>query len=427
MLGFLHPLLDSLGLEPLLHEFVVEANRPVRSDLAVPSPARMRAAICGVPDDSSRGGAIIGVVRDAQDRAPLAGVAVTAEWLELSLGREGMTGRISSQVDTTRENGWYAVCNVPSPGTLVISAVRGAASTDRVEVDLSIGAFARRELYIGAARTVVAADSVTRLQRAGDGQLRGVVVAAGSRRPLAGAQVGVVDGAWTTANNRGEWTLDTAPTGTRVLQVRAVGYYPQRVIVDVVNGAQPVTTALPTMQSVLDTVRVSAAKLTRVSRGFEERRLSANGKFLTQEDVIRRHPLVTSDLFHTVAGLQVEQASDAVDGKRILMKGLFVDRCYPAIYIDGMYMSDLSADDIDGMVRPDEVAGIEVYASAWAPAQFSRGMAGIGRTGELCGSIVIWTRPSPARQKRLPWWQRTLTLLGAGAVAVLIGTTANHW
>src|SRR5688500_17459235 len=88
MLGFLHPLLDSLGIEPLLREVVVGANQSVRSDLAVPSPARMRAAICGAPDDSSRGGAIVGVVRDARGLAPLARVAVTVEWLELSLGRE---------------------------------------------------------------------------------------------------------------------------------------------------------------------------------------------------------------------------------------------------------------------------------------------------------------------------------------------------
>jgi hypothetical protein len=338
-----------------------------------------------------------------------------------------MTGRIASQVDTTRDNGWYAVCNVPSPGTLVISAVRGADSTDRVDVDLSSASFARRELYVGMARTATTGDTVRRLLRTGDGLLRGVVVAAGSGRPLANAQVGITDGAWTTANDRGEWTLDAAPMGTRVLQVRAVGYYPQRIAVDVASGAQSVTTALPTMQSVLDTVRITSSRLTRVTRGFDERRRGGNGRFLTQEDVVRRHPLVTSDLFHTVAGLQVEQASDPIEGKRVLMRGTFSDRCSPAIYIDGIYMSDLSADDIDGMVRPDEVAGIEIYAGSWVPAQFTRGLAGIGRLGEACGSIAIWTRPSPARQKRLPWWQRTVTLLGAGALAVLIGTTANHW
>jgi len=423
MLGFLHPLLDSLGIEPLLHEVVVATSQSVRSDLAVPSPARMRAAICGAPDDSSRGGAVIGVVRDARDRAPLARVAVSVEWLELSLGREGMTGRITSQVDTTRDNGWFAVCNVPSPGTLVISAARGADSTDRVDIDLSSVSFARRELYVGASRIVTTGDSVRRLQRAGDGTLRGVVVAAGSRRPLANAQVGLIDGAWTTANDRGEWTMDGAPAGTRVLQVRAVGYYPQRVIVDVVEGAQPITTALPTMQSILDTVRIAASRLTRVTRGFEERRRSGFGRFLTQEDVIRRHPLVTSDLFHTVAGLRVEQMAQ----KRILMNGMFGDRCFPAVYIDGMYMSDLSADDIDGMVSPDEVAGIEVYTGARAPAQFSRGLAGIGHVGDQCGSIVIWTRPAPRPKKHVSWWQRSITILGAGALAVLIGTTANHW
>ena len=421
MLGFLHPVLDSLGLEPPLHEVVVDGDRAVRSDLAIPSPARMRAAICGAPDDSSRGGAVMGVVRDAQNRAPLGGAAVTVEWLELSLGREGVSGKIASRSETSLENGWFSVCSVPSPGTIVVTAARGADSTDRVEIDLSTDVFARRELYVGESRLLSRGDSAADQQRVGSGQLRGTVVTAENGRPVAGAQVGITDGPWTTANTRGEWALSDAPTGTRMLQVRAVGYYPQRIAVDVVRDGAPVRTALPTMKSVLDTVRVTASRLTRESRGFEERRRSGFGRYLTQEDVLRRQPLVVSDLFHRVAGLRVERASNPIDGSRILMRGVFSDRCSPAIYIDGFYMSDLSANDIDAMVRPDEVAGIEVYAGTSVPAQFTRGMAGIGRVGELCGSIVIWTQPAPSPKKRMSWGQRALTLLGAGAFAVMIG------
>ena len=422
MLGFLHPLLDSLGLEPVLHEVVVDGDRVVRSDLAIPSPARMRAAICGAPDDSSRGGAVMGVVRDARDRAPLGRATISVEWLELSLGREGLSGRIASRSETSHDNGWFSVCNVPSPGTVVVTAARGADSTDRVEIDLSTDVFARRELYVGEARSLTRSDSAARQQRVGDGELRGTVVTAENGRPLAGAQVGITDGPWTTANALGEWWLANAPTGTRVLQVRAVGYYPQRIAVDVVRDGPPVRSALPTMRSVLDTVRVTASRLTNKSRGFEERRRSGFGRYLTAEDVVRRQPLVVSDLFHSVGGVRVEPASDPIDGTRILMRGAFGGRCFPAIYIDGLYMSDLSANDIDAIVRPDEVAGIEVYAGVSVPAQFTRGMAGIGRVGELCGSIVIWTRPSPSRMKRMSWGQRALTLLGAGAFAVMIGT-----
>lgn len=425
MLGFLHPLLDSLGLEPLLHEVAVDASRPTRADLAIPSPARMRAAVCGAPNDSSHGGAVIGVVRSSRDRSPVAAAVVTAEWLELSLRRDGMSGRVNSQSDTTGENGWFVLCNVPSPGTLLIAAGRGADNTDKLEVDLTNG-FARRELYLGVANVVRRGDSTMNRVRIGAGRLRGVVVAADNDRLLAGARVSIADGNWTEANNRGEWNLSEIPTGTRVLHVRAVGFYPQRVVVDVVDGAPTIFTELPTMKAVLDTVRVTASRVTRESRGFEERRRTGIGRFVTQEDILRRQPLATSDLFNSVAGLRVERADNPADGRRVFMSGSVGDRCFPAIYIDGQYMSDLGADDIDSFVRPDEVVGIEIYSGPWAPVQFTRGMAGIGTDGNLCGSIVIWTQPSALRMKGASWRVRALTIAGAGAIALLISAIVGR-
>src|SRR5687768_7066175 len=47
LLGFLHPLLDSLGVEPALREVVVAGRRSVIADVSVPSPRQLLAAICG--------------------------------------------------------------------------------------------------------------------------------------------------------------------------------------------------------------------------------------------------------------------------------------------------------------------------------------------------------------------------------------------
>jgi hypothetical protein len=58
--------------------------------------------------------------------------------------------------------------------------------------------------------------------------------------------------------------------------------------------------------------------------------------------------------------------------------------CTPNIYIDGLYLSGASADDIDGWVNPERVKGIEIYIEA-PPPQFQQALSG-------CGSIVIWTR-----------------------------------
>lgn len=394
-LGFFHPMLDSLGVEAPLRELYIDGRARVRADLAIPSPARLRAAICGPQSALDSGAVVIEVVRDAQDRAPVAGVTVSGEWIELSVSRVGFTRRIARRVATTAANGWFSLCNVPSSGTVALIATRGADSTDLIEVQvLPAEGFLRRELYLGSARIVVIGDATQRADtlvpssrrvRTGDGRLSGTVVTAVGGRPLAGARVNITDGPLTVSNEQGEWTLVDVPVGTRMLEVRAVGFYPERRAVDVVAGGPPIRVALSTFQAVLDTVRIAASRVTDPNmRGFAERRRGSGvGRFLTPEDIARHQPVFTSDALSRVPGLYVDRVP--IGDTRIRMRGLFEERCLPAVYIDGHHMRDLSADDINDWVRPAEVAGIEVYAAGMVPAQFQPGLSG-------CGSIVIWTK-----------------------------------
>ena len=257
MLGFLHPMLDSLGVEPPVREVNVAGAQPVRADLGIPSPARLRSAICGQRLSADSGAFVIGVVRDARDGNPAGGVSVAVMWAELSFGPQGLTRHLPRRVITTAANGWFALCDIPTAGTIGLSASRGADSTDLIDVEVPAERFLRRDLYLGPARAVVAGDTPTR-RRTGDGRLTGVVVTAADGKPLTGAQVSIRDGPQTSANERGEWTLVNAPLGTRMLEVRAIGYYPERRAVDVVTGVAPIRTALSTMKSVLDTVTVTA-------------------------------------------------------------------------------------------------------------------------------------------------------------------------
>ena len=169
-LGFYHPMLDSLGVEPPLREVSMEGRRAVHADLAIPSAARMRAAICGTKPASDSSALLVGFVRDANDREPASGVTVTGEWLELSFRKDGMVRRVPRLVATTGENGWFAMCNVPRDGTMALMATRGADSTDLIEVKVPADGFLRRELYIGPAAgvvaTVVEVDTVQRKKAA---------------------------------------------------------------------------------------------------------------------------------------------------------------------------------------------------------------------------------------------------------------------
>jgi len=397
-LGFFHAVLDSLGVELPLRDLTVRRGRPARADLAVPSGGTLRALICGVrsPRDSGvvvSGGAVIGVVRDARSGAPVESVTVSGEWLEISFRTQGIDRRRPRVVVTTGANGWFALCNAPASGNVFLTASRGADSTDLIEAAVPIEGFLRRDLYLGAARTVVVRDTTPRpdslalpprIVRSGEGRLSGRVMSADSRRPLAGAIVHLSDGPTTRADERGAFTLANAPLGTRVLEVRSVGYYPDRRAVHVVGGMPPVQVALSTFKSVLDTVKIIATVAAdRHTSGFEDRKRSGLGKMLTSEDLARRGAIFTSDAFKNLAGVRLERTQT---GERvILVRSAFTEWCVPSVHIDGLYMWTLSADDIDGMVSLRYVKGIEVYTQETTPVEFQRAMTG-------CGTILIWTK-----------------------------------
>ncbi|MCR4340622.1 MAG: carboxypeptidase regulatory-like domain-containing protein [Gemmatimonadaceae bacterium] len=391
MLGFLHPVLDSLGVEPPVREVVVTGGRPVLADVAIPSPRRLLAAICGEQSVRDSGAVIVGIVRDARSHAPMAGVAVAAEWLEFSVRREGFTRRLQRASATTTETGWFSLCDVPSPGTTTLVASGGADSTAQIEVTISAEPVIRRDFYLGSARTVVAAGverpagdtaAPPRTVQAGDGRLSGTVAAINTGAPIAGAQVVMTDGPDARTNERGEWTLADVPLGTRTLEVRALGYYPERRAVNVFTGAPAVHVGLSTLRAVLDTVRVTASRWRDEHRlAFEARRRTGLGRYLTAEQIARRAPVNASDLFRGIAGV----ATDA--GMIRIRRG--DSECSPSLYLNGthiqpMMLGDLTADDIDSWVRPQEIAAIEVYGDV-VPPQFQQILLG-------CGAIAIWTK-----------------------------------
>jgi hypothetical protein len=388
-LGFFHPMLDSIGVDLPLRDVTVTAHRSLHADLAIPAPARIRSAVCGKAATQDQGALVLGIVRDANDGSPAAGVNVTGEWMEIAIDKGGMFRRMPTRTATTGDNGWFALCNVPRGGTMSLSATRGADSTDRIEVDVPAEGFLRHELYIGTTRTVASSAPVQSsgilaakpiLMHYGNGRLTGTVIAGATGKPLPGAQVTIVGGPRVTANESGEFILSDAPMGTRMLEVRSLGYYPDRRRVDVVAGAPPVRVVLSTFRAVLDTVKIRARRLAdKHDSGFEERkRSSGSGKFLTAEDIAKRGAIFTSGIFRSIPGVRVI-------GDSIQMRGAFEEWCSPEFYVDGRFLYTQGGEELDSEMLPKDIAAIEVYSGAYVPPQFSQGMGG-------CGAIVIWTK-----------------------------------
>lgn len=380
--GFLHPLLDSLGVEPLLHEIVVSDGRTVFADLATPSAERLLAVVCGAsPSDSA--GMVIGYVRDPRDGHSHAGARVIGEWLEMAFTRRGFQRRTPRVEATSLASGWFALCGVPPGGAMTLTARRGDVATARIEVLVPAHGVLRRDVYV--------ADSAIAqgVRRSGEGRIAGVVLASATGRPIANAQVALANGPEARADERGEWTLADAPLGTATLEARAVGYAPARRVVDVVPDAPRVTLRLETLKAVLDTIRVTEQAVTRNMMQFDvRRRANGGGRFLTAAQIARMRPFNTSDLLKNLAGVVV--ARDTVDGtiRRILMRGPF-GACDPAIVVDGTYFDTLNADELDDWVHPDAIAGIEWYSEAVVPPQFRKVNT---PDSAPCGSLVIWKK-----------------------------------
>jgi hypothetical protein len=408
-LGFFHPMLDSLGVEAPLRGISVSDHRSVEIELGIPSPARLRAAICGKPTKGDSSALIVGVVRDAKSGSPVSGVTVRGEWTEYSFTPKGVERRVPRIIATTGDNGWFAMCNVPSAGTVALVASRDADSTDLIELQIPAEKILRRELYLGQNRTIVASRSADprspfapppRRVHLGDGTVTGLVVNV-SGYPIINALVSIADGPEGRTNHAGEFTINNAPVGSRMLEVRALGYYPDRRRVDVINGAAYSRVILRTLQSVLDTVKVSASRLkSRDRSGFIERVRTGPGRYLTSRQIAKRPATFTSDLFRTMPGLRIGFATDtlasdmviavapddmSMSDRRILMRGISGDWCAPVIYLDGMAMPGLGADEIDAWLQPTQIEGIEIYSEATVPTQFQKWRGG-------CGSIMIWKK-----------------------------------
>lgn len=190
-----------------------------------------------------------------------------------------------------------------------------------------------------------------------------------------------VDGAFAIQAAQLRW-------GANRLEFRRMGYAPKAVLlgaptheVDITTEVElaPLAVAMPEVVVEGDRTVYVYGRL----REFEYRRKSGLGYYFTRADIERLQPLYVSDLLWRVPGVMVSPSSSGTNNVRFLRGG----GCTPAFFLDGMPLNPVAGleTNIDDMVLPDEVAGIEVYKGpATVPGRF--GMLG------SCGIVAVWTR-----------------------------------
>jgi len=383
--GFMHPMLDSLGLAITQRLLTVSTDGELRLDLAVPGPERIEDALCGIGEKETNG-AVLGYVLNSHTLAPTDSATVIAEWAEVILGKGGVDHEVLSRKTVTDGNGWFALCGVPTSSSVILRAVGGTDTSGGIELEVPKSRIARRTLYLD--RPLSTDTSVAGALRADTAHARidGVVtgwVRSEDGVPIPGAHVKLYTSkVVAVTNDSGAFQLAGVPGGTQTLSTRALGFVPDERPIDVTDRNIPVVIGMLTVRRFLDTVHVRAKRPTLTSIvGFDDRRRSGAGKFFTASDIDRIHPNEVTDILRHAP--QVSLATDNNHHVQIRMRG-DLESCTPAIFLDGKQLINWELSDLNSLVQPDQIGGMEVYTPAMTPAEF--------RTQQGCGSILLWTR-----------------------------------
>lgn len=229
--------------------------------------------------------------------------------------------------------------------------------------------------------------------------LEGVVLVEGTSRPLPTAIVELVgQGRETISDDEGRFRLSSVVPGMDTLVIRLLEFESDRIPLTIAPGGRhrlELVVAYPSATLEELVVEVARTRSERM-RGFEHRRRRGIGSFITREEIERRNPPYLSWLFWGLKRVRVRGGQVLLDARGVnltLRPSLSIEgepitimrdtgECAPAIFVDGVKRGPLThVDDI----FPEEVAGIEVYASPFIPARFSDAF-------NRCGSIVIWRR-----------------------------------
>jgi hypothetical protein len=391
--GFFHPRLDSLGIEGLARSVDVGGERETRVALAIPSRRTIVATYCPREKRTDEGTLLLGRVLDATGAGPLDSAKVSLSWTELLIGSAGLFADRNNVVAQSGDDGRFAVCGMASDAELLVQATHGSDTSGVVLVHASAEGITGVEMYVGPSESA-RADSLSPdaaragilLPRRGSARLAGTVRSRGGS-PIPGARVRIVGSlSEVTTTADGGFHLENLPAGSYTLEARAIGFEPERRAVALLVGETAMNRAevvLEQYRPSLDTIRViGSADMTLLRTGFESRRRSGFGHFIDRAAIERRNPMYITDMISHLSGVTVHTA---FGGHYVLMKRLS-EYCMPDLFIDGVrYIGREVGRDIDQLIDPARVAGIEVYTRAsQAPLQF----AGTSTAG--CGSIVVW-------------------------------------
>jgi hypothetical protein len=379
-IAFASPLLDSLEYGGAVRNLSVAAGGTTRADLAVPSRATLRSLACpGMPVDSGAG-ALVGLVSDADRGAPLSGAQVLLSGN--GRGADLVTDGAGAQpwlLSTTADSlGQYRICRAPTDTKVVVQVQYAERLSEPHEIvipdvvgirvlNVSLGS---AEAHTVAGSRLPASGSTA--AATGSASLTGVVRGQAGQW-VVGAHVRVVGTRATTrTDDRGNYVLAGLPAGRQALEIRQLGYALYYGMIELRADRTDRADVQLERAVTLDSLIISA----RQSKypDFDRRRAEAiEGKFFTEDDIQRTHPLQLSEFFARVGIFRiVGQGPDA----------RMVSNRDPGCRNPVMYFDRLPVDRIND-VPPSLIGAIEVYPGlVSAPMQYR----------SACGTVMLWSK-----------------------------------
>lgn len=382
-----HAILDTLELTLPPRTIEIQDGQHATLDLALPSAATLRAGTCPGVELPPGTGALGGRVTDADSERPLSGAMVAVRWSDLTVDRT--TLKISGGEHTAgapvNGDGLYRICGLPTDSWLAVQvqhAGRGG-SVLQLFIPDSVGIAVLNLAYSPeAARSLADADSVPANQPLAERTLSGTASVSGTvfsetGQPLSNAQLRVLETAGRVrTDSAGHYTLAALPAGTQLLEAKHIGYRIVQQPVQLLKGREVQADIHLQRVVSLDSVRIVAQRSRY--REFERNKRSGFGRYMTDEDIEKKHAFEVTDLLRTTPGLRV--VGSGVDAKVMSSRGtvsLSRASCEANVVIDNMQHQDIN------WVQPSDIGAMEVYAGpAGAPPQYDR----------ACGLVVIWTK-----------------------------------
>ena len=229
-------------------------------------------------------------------------------------------------------------------------------------------------------------------------------------QPQVGVTVGVSGSKSVVTDDSGRFRIELPHRDRVTFDLRRVGLMPSRLGLNVGGDTGVVVTVLAapaSLERVDVTAKTAASGIAEFEQRFRERTRGTNsGYFVTAADIEQRRP---SRLSHLLGGFpSIDCKRPNTDGRCLLVSTKMVvdDRgknwepCPITLYLDGTRLNPLTSakrDDrfveLDGLIGPESVAGLEYYPSGnRAPSKYQplRG---------TCGVLLLWSRRSGSTEQ----------------------------